>query len=563
MTFTQLYLKTFFHWVDTTIDLAPGLTLLIGQNGAGKSSLLEAISWVCWGKTIRGGSLIKEADVIGRFTLPSGRFELQRTRSKTTSLLTLTQISDVGTKDLSGATPTETQERICRLLGEWETWLSTRVFSGQRGITFGGQSNADRQKVFMDLVPGLTGFEEAAALARERMDVANKAVAAAHESLRRSQAVLDEVTKELDHHHANHVNPSVTEDTYREAQEAMTASRAHKATLATARDRAESTASAIDSELREENATVSKLLHEATEPERRLSALRSLTAECPTCLQPVPPEHIERISLELKTRITAARAEYAARKEYLDQLQSEASSAHSAYKVARLAHQEASDADTSLAQAATAARLANEQAKAQFNNLARLEDRYTTLDTEIAQKQVVATTADSERKIRQAVAEVLGPRGARLLLMTESLTIITTELNSVLRDIGAPIEARLTISHSTSVRAPTSSITASLFISGVPCDYADLSGGERTRFDVAMLLATARLAGPGGLFFDEVFDPLDDEGLEGIAALLTDLAQTRQLMVVTHNPRMTALVPRGCTRVVRRNPSGNSELVDE
>src|SRR4028119_2308887 len=57
----QLILKNFLSYRDATLDFRGLHTACIcGSNGAGKSSLLEAITWAIWGQS-RAGS---EDDVI-------------------------------------------------------------------------------------------------------------------------------------------------------------------------------------------------------------------------------------------------------------------------------------------------------------------------------------------------------------------------------------------------------------------------------------------------------------------------------------------------------------------
>ena len=45
MIFTRLELKNFKSHADTTLDFNPGISLIVGENGAGKSSIFEAISF--------------------------------------------------------------------------------------------------------------------------------------------------------------------------------------------------------------------------------------------------------------------------------------------------------------------------------------------------------------------------------------------------------------------------------------------------------------------------------------------------------------------------------------
>ena len=45
MIFTRLELKNFKSHADTTLDFNPGISLIVGENGAGKSSIFEAITF--------------------------------------------------------------------------------------------------------------------------------------------------------------------------------------------------------------------------------------------------------------------------------------------------------------------------------------------------------------------------------------------------------------------------------------------------------------------------------------------------------------------------------------
>ena len=45
MIFTRLELINFKSHANTTLDFNPGISLIVGENGAGKSSIFEAISF--------------------------------------------------------------------------------------------------------------------------------------------------------------------------------------------------------------------------------------------------------------------------------------------------------------------------------------------------------------------------------------------------------------------------------------------------------------------------------------------------------------------------------------
>jgi DNA replication and repair protein RecF len=54
---TRLSINDFRSYADATIDVGPGFVVLTGENGAGKTNLLEAVSLLAPGRGLRGASL--------------------------------------------------------------------------------------------------------------------------------------------------------------------------------------------------------------------------------------------------------------------------------------------------------------------------------------------------------------------------------------------------------------------------------------------------------------------------------------------------------------------------
>ena len=57
MPVSRLTLTDFRSYASATVDPGPGFVLLFGENGAGKTNLLEAVSMLTPGRGLRGAAL--------------------------------------------------------------------------------------------------------------------------------------------------------------------------------------------------------------------------------------------------------------------------------------------------------------------------------------------------------------------------------------------------------------------------------------------------------------------------------------------------------------------------
>jgi DNA replication and repair protein RecF len=162
---SRLSLTDFRSYASVSIEPGSGFVLLFGENGAGKTNLLEAVSMLAPGRGLRGASLSEMARqggsggwaVASRLNSPSpprgqGRGEgapsLER-ESQTSNTLTLPSpfrervAADIGTGTLASA-PERRQVRVngapasVNSLGEWLSvlWLTPamdRLFTGSAG----------------------------------------------------------------------------------------------------------------------------------------------------------------------------------------------------------------------------------------------------------------------------------------------------------------------------------------------------------------------------------------------------------------------------------------------
>jgi DNA repair exonuclease SbcCD ATPase subunit len=187
--------------------------------------------------------------------------------------------------------------------------------------------------------------------------------------------------------------------------------------------------------------------------------------------------------------------------------------------------------------------------KANAERASRISEVQATLDGHLAAKAVAdeeysAHQRDYEELSRQGehlelVKTMLGTRGARVIYMEAALATLEHNTNVFLDKLGSPL--RVAIKGQREKATGGFSDTIDIKISGpagVGDEYAALSGGQRRRVDVALLLGLGAIVGNNAestLFFDEVFDALDADGVTAVCNLVQELAQTRPVVVITHS----------------------------
>src|SRR3990170_7014101 len=158
----RLQLTGFFSYRDTVeipfdaIDLA----CVSGQNGAGKSSILDGITWALFGKA-RGkdedviNSRSEAAEVVLDFDLEDCLYRVQRSkaRNKTTVLEFMIQDGDNRWRPLTEATVRATEERIEQVLRlDYETFINASFFLQGKADQFSQQRPGDRKRILSNVL---------------------------------------------------------------------------------------------------------------------------------------------------------------------------------------------------------------------------------------------------------------------------------------------------------------------------------------------------------------------------------------------------------------------------
>lgn len=161
------------------------IACLTGQNGHGKSAILDAITWALWGEARKAVGARKpdegllrigasEMQVEFTFDLEGDRFRVARGwrrtgRSGRSSLeLQVYQPEQDEYVTLTGSSQSETQQKINQFLRmDYQTFINSAFLLQGRADEFTQKNASERKRILSDIL-GLGKYDELAALAREQ-----------------------------------------------------------------------------------------------------------------------------------------------------------------------------------------------------------------------------------------------------------------------------------------------------------------------------------------------------------------------------------------------------------
>lgn len=199
---TRLKLHNFTAYGAATpeLDFRPlHLVILSGVNGAGKSSILDSLTWAIWGWSRAGDNadqLVrlgqKEMWVDLSFELEGTEYQIVRTRKiGNPGSTTLQFFGNSGKTNLSEGTIKSTQEKIIQTLHlSYDTFVNSSYIRQDRANEFTVKSPNERKEILADIL-GLSTYD----LLEERAKLRARA---AEEQISLLDIQLSELTTELD-----------------------------------------------------------------------------------------------------------------------------------------------------------------------------------------------------------------------------------------------------------------------------------------------------------------------------------------------------------------------------
>ena len=198
----SLTLKGFKSFADaTTLQLEPGVTVVVGPNGSGKSNVVDAIAWVLGAQAPSAVRSQKMDDVIfaGTAKRPAlGRAEVTLTIDNSAGLLPIefTEVTVARILFRTGESEYSINGVTCRLLDVQELLSDAGVGRQQHVIVSQGQIDSvlnarpEERRAIIEEAAGVLKF-------RRRKERAERRLDATEASLLRVQDLLREVRRQL------------------------------------------------------------------------------------------------------------------------------------------------------------------------------------------------------------------------------------------------------------------------------------------------------------------------------------------------------------------------------
>ena len=576
MDFILVELKKFLSHLHSTMHFkGRGLTLIEGDNGHGKTAMLDAVSWCLFGKTIRG---IKDDNVVHR-KYKSGT-EVTVKLKKNTYEYTITRYRkhdefknrlmydkrgtvtrdhwhvEEGTLDL-------TQAKLLRELDiDFDLFRCTVLFGQEDTFNFVNETNAEQKKILskimrVDFAKYLANAKAALKESNERLiDIDRKlAVLRSHEGnpddlyaddvvawdqehserVRRVKREIKEVKESLAATHGRLQEHDASE------LKALQATLKHKLALLDSDDDRFDVAGA--------KAKVLSLFGQIQNHKKLQKA-----GKCPTCETPVSSDKCKREIEELERQEKEAKAahERAAdqaaelinkRRKYQDKLDQIRDKLEAAANEARTLREET--------EALGEARGRLKELEAEENPfIAKIEqerERQGEIRAKIKELEREEESLKSRQPYLDFWARGFGDDGIKSFIFDLICSSLTAKANQYLNVLtGGEIQVLFDTQRKLKSGELRDKFDCTVILDGDALPYENYSGGQKTRISLAVDMALSDLMSDqyGSKFnivaFDEQTTYMNEKGRKQFMNLLTKIADKRGVYVVDHDAEFKA-----------------------
>lgn len=515
-------MRNFMSHDETAISFpGNGIISVTGPNGAGKSAIIEAITMGLWGKSLRKQFTPWRKEQHGRVYIELGDLEITRTWTGKSKRL---EWRHAGEEFVKFETPTKAQEILNSYIGEFDVWRKTSVFSSSDASLFTLATDSERKKLLESLL-GLAWFDDALKLCRIDLNATKR-------SLSRLEGEMEQLR----------LASSIAKDSEKAAKEFLdTMEKPENADkLNEQYDQLEKELEEYDEKLNASKNKMRDMQTKLRDSEREVKSLRQKIEEmgdkCFSCGQKISATIKKRMNADLNRAIEEDL-------NLKDELAEEMEELEVKVRSLMVVNEDASDNLNEIKGKIRDIRVFESQYEKSTKTLenakakvSEIFDKCFDLEDKINDKQVeIAELEDCDK--------ILGLRGVRAQILGNVLGSIESITNSWLSKISDN-KLEIQLKEYSESKNGNISDAISLEVTGAGDDggyYTGTSGGERRRIDIAILFALAEISAGSKnksniefLFFDEVLDSLDDEGVHIVINSLKEISEETQVVVVSH-----------------------------
>lgn len=595
----RIFLNDFIVHRGNCIEFTDGkVYVLFGENGAGKSTIVEAVLWTLFGHTIRGGGSER---IVGEVTIQvettDGK-QIQVTRRKTQKGVETLRLLLNG-RDISYKALRDTQTMVSKYFGLVDTFLHTQVYSSD-GTTFSSMTDAERKEVLRKLL-NLEVLQLARQLARTDLSVTQTKISTLQveinlyeDRMKTIESSIRELEQQLSAKLSTNQN---VERNVNEIQnkismlnQRMTEIEVELQDLESDIELADQKISSTQQDLSTLQTSLASITKEISLKKNHLSQIKDNIfrlknkTKCPLCNREIPPNinPVELWQVEIDilekdlTKLNIQETEIAQKVIVLSEKLNDLKSIKT----------DLSDRKRQLLTNKTAITSAIETLNTQLKdleteinslstNISRIEGQIHQLKAELddlhckhQSTSTTVTTLKTDEQVYSILYEVFGNEGLPSWLLTEFVSRLEALTNRYLRLLSVTIPIEVAISPVEQLKSGGVRDRLTIIPSVGGGKMVMVSGGERRKIDTALLMGLRDAVGiPVSvglpLFFDEVFDRLDEESSQSLADLLSDYASTSNnaIVVISHSKDILGLFTNAIPIEVIRD--GNKAIIQQ